>query len=258
MEAPLMNNNSDGNNSDSRPAWERHVFMCIVSAIIVITVVYVSYKYSKDIYKAETTGFESLIPFSTCLAGVLLFIMGVSRRKRTHWAFRDYWGDYCYRIAQAFAYLFIVLWAWARADTQIKGTNIPPNILGFLVGFFILRVERAMESLGEKFEEVLMSILPRSVTYVTIQERRRQQLRDTYKLEDVATQYEALRPIIEDEAVRETIDQKMAGATEAAGGENPEDTKKRISEVLRLFEDARQAMNESVVPLEDLLSPRKD
>lgn len=253
-----MNNSTDSKNNDSRPAWQRHVFMCILSTIIVITVIYVSYEYSVAIYEVDAKSFESLIPFVTCLAGVLLFIMGISRRKRGDWAFRKYWGDYCYRIAQAFAYLFIVLWAWAKWGNKVEGANIPPNILGFLVGFFILRVERAMESLGEKFEEVLMSVLPRSVTYVTVQEKRRQQLRDTYKLEDIATQYEALRPIIEDEAVRERIDKKMAEATEAAGGENPEETKRRINEVLRHFEDARQAMSESVVPLEDLISAGKE
>ena len=252
-----MARNPDEKNNEKKPEWERHVFMGILSGIIIITVLFVSYMYSNEIYNIPEKSPTSLIPFTTCLAGVLLFIMGVSRRKREDWTLRKYWGDYCYRIAQAFAYLLIVLWAWSTSDKTVGGTDIPSNILGFLVGFFILRVERAMESLGEKFEEVLMSVLPRSVRYKTIQEKRRQQLRDTYKLEEVTTQYETLRPVIDNSAVKQEMDKKIEEAAEAAGKDNPEDTKKKIDSVVRAFEDVRQGLNESVVSVEDLISPRK-
>lgn len=131
-----------------QPGWGRHLFMIIVSAIIIAGVIIVTVKYSKTFYGVSATGTEAVIPFATCLVGVLLFLMGVSRRKRERWSLRDYIGDHCYRIAQAFAYLFLVLWAWTKAGSNVELSGIPPNILGFLVGFFILRVERAMESWG--------------------------------------------------------------------------------------------------------------
>jgi hypothetical protein len=239
------------------PWWHRHAFMIGTSAIIILAVITVAVKYSETFYGEETAGREALVPFGTCLAGVLLFIMGVSRRKRAKWSLREYIGDYCYRIAQAFAYLFIVLWVWSGVRSGVELTRVPPNIIGFLVGFFILRVERAMESLGEKFEEVLMSIFPQSVTYMTRQERRRQMLRDTYKLEEVTTKYEAMRPLIENEAVRQQMDTEITEAMEAAGMEDPEETNRKIAELSRHFDDARQAVGESIVPLEELLGHRR-
>ena len=45
-------------------------------------------------------------------------------------------------------------------ETGIDGTYLTPNIMGFMVGLYIPRVERTMGGLGEKFEEALMAILP--------------------------------------------------------------------------------------------------
>lgn len=254
MEKPVAEN-IGGQGDPKPPGWQRHIFMVVVSAVIVILVIAGALGYPEMIYGRETGNLEALVPFITCLVGVLLFILGVSRRKRAGWSLREYLGDHCYRIAQAFAYLFIVLWAWSRWRSSVQSTEVPPNIIGFLVGFFILRVERAMESLGEKFEEALMSILPRSVTYMTVQERRRQALRNTYRLEDVMTQYQALRPMIENEAVRQDLDKKLARATEAAAGEDPQESDKWIGTLVREFEDVKQGLNESIVPLDELLTP---
>jgi hypothetical protein len=233
--------------------------MAGLSALIVAVVIWVSYVYGGDIYKESERNLDYLIPFGTCLAGVLLYVMSVIRQKGSAWKLRNFWGDYCYRVAQAFAYLFIVLWAWSSVSGTpgvnggVSVTSVPPNILGFLVGFFILRVERAMESLGEKFEEVLMSIFPRSLNYITIQEKRRQEMKDKFKLEDMKTQYEALRPMIENEAARQKIEEGLQEALEAAGKDDSEEAKKKIDRVARTMDDARQAMNESLVPLDDLI-----
>ena len=42
--------------------------------------------------------------------------------------------------------------------------------MGFLVGLYILRVERTMGGLGEKFEEALMAILPKAASYTVREE----------------------------------------------------------------------------------------
>ena len=42
--------------------------------------------------------------------------------------------------------------------------------MGFMVGFYILRVERTMGGLGEKFEEALMAILPKAASYAVREE----------------------------------------------------------------------------------------
>ena len=237
---------------------QRNLFMLILSTVIIVMLYLALRIYSRAIYGVDTPLPEAAVPFGTCFAGVLLFILSVSRRKRETWDLKKYSGEHLYRVAQAFAYLFIILWAWPNGGSSSQMTvqglapvtsqaiQVPPNILGFLVGFFVLRVERAMDSLGEKFEEVLMSILPRSVTYTTIQEKRRQILRDTYKLEDMTAKYEVLRPLIEDAAARRKIDEKLANAVELASAEDPERTSESINDFARSVEYARHALGEGL------------
>ena len=55
-------------------------------------------------------------------------------------------------------------------ETGIDGTYLTPNIMGFMVGLYILRVERTMGGLGEKFEEALMAILPKAASYAVREE----------------------------------------------------------------------------------------
>lgn len=235
----------------------RHVFMAILSAIIIVIIITVSYVWGEVFFGGPDEGrqpIKSLVPFFTNLAGVLLFIMNTSRRKREQWKLREYWGDHCFRLAQSYSYLFVILWAWgAAAKDGVITTSFSPNILGFLVGFFIIRVERAMESLGDKFEEMLVSILPRSVAYVSVEERRRKQLRAVYKLDEIVTQYDAIRSQIEDPGARVEVDRQIARAEEAVESKDPETILKTVSGLAREFDEIKRGLGEILVPVDELL-----
>ena len=249
------------------PQW-RHWFMLILSVAVIAIVLIVSYKYGHELSYVEKPDAEGaaavaaqaknplvyLIPYFTNFAGVLLFIMNTSRKKRAGWQLRNFWGDHCFRVAQSCAYLFIVLWAWNYASKGgAVGDTFPPNIIGFLVGFFILRVERAMEGLGDKFEEARSAILPRAMMHVSAEEKRRQQVKLVYKVDDIATQYDVLRSQLDDRAARDHFDKTLDDAQKALTGEDPEQLKKTVNQLFREFDDVKKSAGEVLVPIEDLL-----
>jgi len=238
------------------PAW-RHLFMAGLSAVIIGIVLWVSYTDGPQLFADDAavdgaktpSGRDCVMPYLTNTAGVLLFIMHTSRRKRDRWKIRDYWGDHCYRLAESFAYLFIVLWAWPEGtDPVVK--QVPPKIIGFLVGLYIVRVERAMDGLGDKFEEILTTILPRATQYVSAEERRRQQLRAVYRVDDTITQYASLRPLIDDLGARAHIDKLVESAQTAVTGDDPDLVPKAVDELTRTFDDVRRGIGETIVPVE--------
>jgi len=199
---------------------------------------------------------EYLIPYLLCFVGVALFVMNTARKKGDDWDFGQHYGDHAFRVAQAFGYLLVVWWAWASiAGAEIAGTSLPPNILGFMVGFFILRVERAMEGLGDKFEEMLKAVLPRAIAYQSTEDRKRYQLRGMYRIEDILSEWKAIRPQIDDLGARDMIDRAFDSAVDAAHGEDPEKARQAVEEVGRLFEDVKRGVGEVLVPIEDLLGP---
>jgi hypothetical protein len=251
-------NGSDGRNWDrikTNNQW-RHVFMLVLSAAIVGIVLFVSYEWGREVFndQNETPKAHYLIPYLTNLAGVFLFIMNTARKKRENWEIRKYWGDQLFRVAQSFKYLFVGhLGRNTPANGGAVAGDLGPNILGLFVGMFILRVERAMEGLGDKFEETLMVILPRAAQYVSAEERRRQQLRTVYRIDDITTQYASLRPLIDDPAARDKIDQLVHDAEAALGGEDPDKVKETHDALVRHFEEVRRSVGETLVPIEALI-----
>jgi len=245
------------------PLWQqrkmRHIFMLVLSVLVVGMVLGISWRNGKALFNADGTADEAwfgnvLLAYLAGVAGVLIFIMNIARKKREKWAWRDYWGDHVFRVAQTVAYLFVVMWAWAQAaDTNVAAGDVPPVIVGFLTGLFILRVERAMEGLGVKFEEVLMTVLPRSFSAISAAERQRQQTRALYKLDDIVTQYEAVRPNIDDLGAREKLDGLLNEAQATLDGEEPEAAKTAIESLAREFEIAKRTQGDMLVPLEELL-----
>lgn len=249
----------------------RNWFLTALAAAVIIILVSISLVQGPVLFASatapDTAGalpggllarMQYLIPYLTCLAGVLLFIMNTARSKRDEWDGSAYFGEHAYRVAQAFAYLFVVWWAWAKLedDPLLKGTYIRPNILGFLVGFFILRVERAMDGLGDKFEEFLMALLPRAARFEVAEERRRLQVRASYRLTDIATQWEALRPQIADQGARDRLDDAMTRAQKIALDADPDRARHAVDELDRMFQDVRSTVGDVLVPVEELLRGR--
>jgi hypothetical protein len=196
-----------------------------------------------------------LIPYLTCLAGSLLFVMNTARAKGEEWDWGGYFGEHAYRVAQAFAYLFVVWWAWSNLleDEVLTGTYLGPNVLGFLVGLFILRVERAMDGLGDKFEELLFALLPRAARYTVVEERKRQQVRAGYRLTDIATQWDVIRAQIGDEGAKASFDRELTAALELASSSDPEKARRAAEQIGRMFEEMKLAAGEILVPVEELM-----
>jgi len=243
---------------------QRNWFLFWTSLAVVLIIVPLSVIYGDEFFGTSTTGAQAagaapaqsyLIPYLTCLAGVLLFIMGTARSKGDDWDLGRYRGEHACRVAQAFAYLFVVWWAWSKlsAGGELQGTYIRPNILGFLVGFFILRVERAMDGLGGKFEEMLFAILPRAARYTVVEERKRQQVRAGYKLTDIATQWEVLCTQLGNEEAIEVFEDRLKTAIELAAGSDPEKARLAADEVGRLFERLKAEAGEILIPVDALV-----
>lgn len=253
----------DGSSFKDNPQW-RQIFMAILSAVIIGIVLVISYFEGSTLFAKgmPVSAKDSLLPYLTNTAGTLLFIMHTSRRKRARWKIREYWGEHCFRLAQSFAYLFIVLWAWptgtetgpAGSTVVVPSVNqVPPLIIGFLVGLFVTRVERAMEGLGDKFEEALTAILPRATQYVSAEEKKRQQLRAVYRTDDMLTEYESLRPLIDDPAAQALIDDLAKKAKTAIAGDDPDAVTDAVDALGRTLETAKRSIGETLVPVETVI-----
>ena len=275
---------ADNDKNPSAKLQQRQIFMLILSLVVIGITLTASYHFGNDLFVIKAgaeidstttgqTGIDStatkhadstnlcdkkicnLYPFFINLAGVLLFIMNTSRKKRGRWKLREYWGDHVFRIAQSFAYLFFILWAWPITSDNVASA-LPPIMLGFLVGMYILRVERAMEALGEKFGETLLTILPRSTQFISAEEKRRKNMRMVFKVDDIKTQYEVLRNQIDDPGARDKIDAMVAEAETAMEGEDPDKLKETIDKLTWTFDEAKKSAGEMLVPLEELLGER--
>lgn len=195
-----------------------------------------------------------LAPYLTNLAGVLLFILSVARSKGRKWSFEDYLGAHAFRIAQSMAYLFIVLWAWPSVGSQeVVTARLGPHLLGFLVGLYIIRMERVMASFGERLEDILSTALPQSLDYEPPGARARRRLRTTVKLDDVVTQWEALRPQVDHPGARERIDELIAEVQKAGRAGEQEKAQALASQLFGYFEEIKRTAGEVLVPIEDLL-----
>lgn len=242
----------------------RNWFLLALSAVVTGIILPLAYFQGEAFF--STSGAASqpappqssyLIPYLTCLAGSLLFVMNTARSKGEDWDGGGYFGEHAYRIAQAFAYLFVVWWAWSNLleDEVLAGTYLGPNVLGFLVGLFILRVERAMDGLGDKFEELLFALLPRAARYTVLEERKRQQVRAGYRLTDVATQWDVIRAQIGDEGAKASFDRELTEALELASSSDPEKARRAADRIGRMFEEMKLGAGEILVPVEELIRP---
>jgi hypothetical protein len=253
----------EGRVAPERWSQQRHIFMAAVSAVIAGAILWAAYTYGDQLYESTPGTPEApnrgvyLMPYLLNLAGVLLFILNTSRQKRERWRARDFWGDHAFRIAQSFAYNFVVLWAWASQSAELVSSQWGPNIVAFLVGLYILRVERAMLGLGERFEEILAVILPRSLAHLSAVQKREQQLRGNYKLQEIAAQYDAVRSQVSDRGAQRMMDKCIDEAVEAAAGDEHGRAQKKIAELARNFEEFKKSAGETLIPLDDLLGSQR-
>lgn len=244
-----------------RTALPRNAFLLVASLIVLGIVLTLVVQRGGDLFSVtdappQTPGsdFSYLIPFGTAFAGVLLFIMNVARAKRSEFDFRAYFGEYAYRVAQTAVYLLIVWWAWTVWVQQGNtSTSLPPNILGLLVGLFILRVERAIEAMGEKFEEALNTILPGAIS-LSGPEKRQTHMKAASDVRDIEAQWHVLRSRIPDLGARDKIDAALEAARSVNEGRDSAKARMAATELGRLFDDVRaSADGERWVPWESLI-----
>lgn len=240
--------------------WVRHLVMTVLSLVVIVIILAFSYYEGPQLFEPPeltpqpTPGKKYLLPYVTNLAGILLFILSTARRKREFWRLRDYFGDHVFRIAQSFAYLFVVLWAWPEAGARVAvSVRLYPNIIGFFVGLYILRVERAMEGLGDGFESILMSVLPSSVRSVSAAERRQRQAQAVYRLGELETQWLALRAQVDDPGARDSMDQLLARARAAEEDDDHGRARALVQEASLAFEELKRRAGEVVMSVDQLL-----
>ena len=114
-----------------------------------------------------------LVPFVSTLVGVTFYVLYNVRKRRDRFDVK-FLPDYTFRAAQAVVYLYAILgmFHYLRSEGEEQALlEWPPNLIGLFVGMYILHVERAMEGLGYRFEEVLTSVLGRSLSIPTRREK---------------------------------------------------------------------------------------
>ena len=230
---------------DWRAALPRNIFLTCTSAIVLAIVLTLAVRRGGILFSippeqgTPTPSFGYLIPFGTAFAGVLLFIMSVARAKRSQFDFRAYFGEYSYRIAQTAVYLLIVWWAWTVwVQRGNDSTSLPPNILGLLVGIFILRVERSIEAMGEKFEEVLNTVLPGAIS-LSGPQKRETQAKAASDVRDLEAQWHLLRSRVPDLGARDKINASLEAARKVTEGRDSGKARTAATELSRLFDDVR-------------------
>ncbi len=112
-----------------------------------------------------------------------------------------------------------------------------------------------MIALGERFEELLNSILPGAMR-LDGPEKRTAHVEARGTVREIEAQWKVLRPKISHMGARDRIDMAVETARELSDGRDSDSARKGAAELARLFEDVRAgADGEEWVPLESLLSP---
>jgi hypothetical protein len=132
-------------------------------------------------------------------------------------------------------------------------TRWPPNLIGLLVGLFILHVEKAMEGFGQRFEEALTAVLGRSLLAKTTRERQIAQIRDEQKFLDIQRQSELIASQVRDPRIREAIQQRLDAVKEKLRDCNPDAANDEVEKLTWDFEHLKVALREEAMTLAEVL-----
>lgn len=194
-------------------------------------------------------------PFVFALIGVALYVMSSAKSRRERFDVR-YVPDYCYRAAQAVVYLYLIMAIIAQAGPTegYEFTNWPPNLIGLMVGMFILHVEKAVEGLGQRFEEVLAGFLPRSLVAKTSREKQLEQLRSEQKFQSIKAQSELLASQIRDPALRAEVPKRLAEAERAIRDGDLDSIEDAVNSLAWDYEQLKVGLREEEMTLAEVLS----
>lgn len=201
------------------------------------------------------------IPFVFTLMGVAIYIMTSARIHRENFELR-YLPDYFFRGAQAVIYLYVIMSIIAQSSEQENAAynfkNWKPNLVGLLVGMFIPHVEKAMEGLGQRFEEILAGILPRSLTAKTSREKQLDQLRLEQKFQDIKMQSEGLISQMRDPGLSSTLMERLQDVTKTIKDGDMDIVQEKVSQLSWDFEKIKQSMREEELTVQDVIKRDND
>lgn len=196
-------------------------------------------------------------PFVFTLVGVVLYVMASAKSRRDRFDLR-YAPDYFFRGAQAVVYLYVIMSIIAQMkaepSTQYNFVSWPPNLIGLLVGMFILHVEKAMEGLGQRFEEVLAGLLPRALTAKTSREKQLERLRVEQKFQEIKMQSEGLISQMRDTNTISDLKAHLDAVSQTIRDGDLDGTQDAVSQLAWKFEGLKQALREEELTVQEILS----
>lgn len=129
----------------------------------------------------------------------------------------------------------------------------PPNLIGLMVGLFILHVEKAMEGFGQRFEEALTALLGRSLTARTTREKQIERLRDEQRFVEIQRQAELLASQLRSPGAREAIQRRLAAVAEIVRTGSSEELRGEVEKLSWEFEQIKVALREDSQTVAEIL-----
>lgn len=148
--------------------------------------------------------------------------------------------------------------ASGKEESTVKDfSRWPPNLIGLLIGLFILHVEKAMEGFGERFGEALTAILGRSLEGKTPREKQMDRIRDEKKLEEIRQQAELIASQAPGRAVLEGFQKRLADVTDTVREGEPNAIHDDVVKLAWEFEQLKVALREETSTVAEILGHAK-
>jgi hypothetical protein len=184
------------------------------------------------------------VPFISTLVGVTFYVLYNVRKRRDRFDLK-YVPDYAFRAAQAVVYLYAILAIFDFLRSQDQRDALlqwPPNLIGLFVGMYILHVERAMEGLGYRFEEVLTSVLGRSLSLPTRREKDIELVQAEGRFREIQKQAELVAAEGGAPALVEGLKERFRRVSDAIDERDHDATVKEVTELALDFERTKREL----------------
>jgi hypothetical protein len=195
---------------------------------------------------------NSWTPFAAALIGVSLYVMASIRKRKDRFDPR-FLPDYAFRAAQAIVYVYVILAIGVQSNKLTDLAAWPPNVIGLFVGMFILQVEKAMEGLGQRFEEVMTGLLPRSLAVQTSREKQYTQLSSEMKFRDIQKQSELLASQMRSSSLYSALQQRLCDVERTIRDGDPDSIQDAVNALAGAFERVKVDLRVEARSIEEIL-----
>lgn len=194
-------------------------------------------------YEPESLGITFHPPlFLFAILGVVFHMAAKYREVRDEGRFNlgRYWFDHLFRALQACLYVLIID-NWAGKETM----GIDMAVVALLVGMYIRRVEVAFESLGDRFGEMIKSLIGASSQQVAAE-------KNTERIQELKGQLDALQQAVDALTgtgghVPQEIPQMLQDAREQLRLECPDEAQRIIQDIGFKLKDSGLDINPSAL-----------